>query len=296
MKIIAPAKLNLFLHITDRRQDHFHLLESLFVFTDFGDSIAITPYKKLRITFDGPYHHALSTEPISHNLVVRAAKLLIEKYSIHSGALIKVTKNIPIGAGLGGGSSNAAATLIGLNRLWKLNLNITTLASLALSLGADVPACLYRQPLFASGIGEIIQPVAFPFKTSCILLIKPNISLSTPTVFAQFQKIHASYSAKIPQENIPMNWSDFLCFLNNATNDLELPAVTLLPLIQTLLTTLKTKTDCLLSRMSGSGSACFALYENEIKAKKALDIMQKLFPGFWIILTKIHWNDIHFIA
>lgn len=296
MQISAPAKLNLFLHITGRRADGYHLLESLFVFTKLGDLLTITAHSELRFTFHGPFQSLFKTQSPSDNLIVRAAKLLKEKYQVTTGALIQLTKNIPVGAGLGGGSSDAAATLIGLNRLWKLNLHREPLAEIGLLLGADVPACLYQQPLFVSGIGEKLRPVTLPFKTSMALLIKPNQSLSTPTVFSQFQKNASPFSPSILPPSLPQEWDAFLNFLAKQQNDLQSPASHFLPIIHTLLDLLSNQPGCRLARMSGSGPTCFALFENQELAKNAYKILKESFPGFWIIPTEIPWDAIHYIA
>lgn len=292
MKILAPAKLNLFLHLTGRRDDHFHLLESLFVFTTLGDTLTIMPDRELRFSLHGPFGKVLAHSDLSKNLIVRAANLLRETYSVQLGALIQLSKHIPIGAGLGGGSSDAAATLIGLNRLWKLNLDIRTLSHLALTLGADVPACLYRQPVFVSGIGEIISPVALPFKTSPVLLIKPNQSLTTTHVFQYFKNQGFPFSSTLTAPCFSKDWNAFIDFLSVQKNDLEMSATHFLPVIHALLDYLKTKTTCRLARMSGSGPTCFALFDDFITAKEAWLAMQKLFPGFWMGMTHVAWDEI----
>jgi len=288
MQILAPAKLNLFLHITGRRSDQYHLLESVMAFTTFGDTLTMRPYHEFKLILSGPFKDALSTH-VSENLIIRAANMLKEKYRIAGGAHIQLIKNIPVGAGLGGGSSDAAATLIGLNRLWKLNLTTIALSEIALRLGADVPACLYRQPLMATGIGEIISPVSIPCRASPVLLIYPNQSLSTPSVFQQFRNSALPFSPGSKTNFFPQDWPTWVDFLQKRKNDLEAPAIALLPIIATLVNALQSQTRCQLARMTGSGSACFALFDDKIAAQSALITMQKLFPGFWITLTRIPW-------
>src|SRR3990167_5426233 len=243
MKIIAPAKLNLFLHITGRRNDGYHLLESLFVFTAFGDVISITPAATLSLTIDGPFQSQLKNESIENNVAYRAALLLKNKYAVAQGAKIILTKNIPVGAGLGGGSSDAAAILKGLNQLWELKLSVDTLCEIGLSLGADIPACIVEKPAMVSGIGEIIKPIAIPSALS-ILLVNPIISLSTQTVFQTYKNSHVPFSSLMNFNSDYSQQSSLLYFLSHCRNDLEPAAIQLQPEIQSILTLLKQQPQC----------------------------------------------------
>ena len=270
MKFIAPAKLNLYLHITGRRHDGYHLIESVFVFTEFGDEITITPADTLSLTIDGPFQSVLSGE----NLILRAAKGLQEKFSVVKGAQIHLTKNIPVGAGLGGGSSDAAAVLKALNQFWQVNCDEKTLMAIGLKLGADIPACIAGHPAFVSGIGEHITPITLNNIPSIVLLVNPKRALSTLSVFRQYQPCftEAKNHAGAILEN---------------HNDLEKPAISLMPDIQVILTALGQQPDCALARMSGSGATCFALFETYKQAQYAEQVMKKHFPDYWVMLTKL---------
>ena len=280
MKIIAPAKLNLFLHITGRRDDGYHLLESLFVFTEFGDEITLIESDTLSLTIDGLFQSVLSNESIENNLVYRAALLLKEKYAVKIGAKIHLKKNIPVGAGLGGGSSDAAGVLKGLNQFWNLSIDEKTLMQIGLSLGADIPACIAARSAVVSGIGEIINPITLSDIPFVVLLVNPNKPLSTPAVFQQYRKGHFAFTKPLENE------INFFKSVKNH-NDLESAAITLMPEIQTLLTILKQQPDCLLMRMSGSGPTCFGLFQDLASAKLAEKKIRKLLPACWIQLSSV---------
>lgn len=279
MKIIAPAKLNLFLHITGRRDDGYHLLESVFIFTDVGDDIIITPSASLSLHINGLFQPLLCNEPIEKNLAYRAALLLQKKYHVTAGAHIHLTKNIPVGAGLGGGSSDAAAVLKGLNTFWNLNLDLQALQKLGLMLGADVPACIAAHAAFVSGIGENITPIDFPDMPSAVLLVNPQKPLSTSMVFQYYKNNHLPFTKKIKDK------IDFAAILKNH-NDLEPVAIQLAPEIQTILTILNQQPDCALARMSGSGPTCFGLFNTITAAQSAEKIVRAQFPDYWIARMK----------
>ncbi|MDP1575024.1 MAG: 4-(cytidine 5'-diphospho)-2-C-methyl-D-erythritol kinase [Coxiellaceae bacterium] len=288
INIIAPAKLNLCLHITGRRSDGYHLLDSLFVFTTLGDEITISPAETLSMTIDGPFHTVIDT-PIENNLVYRAALLLKQKFNVSTGAHIHLSKQLPVGSGLGGGSSDAAVTLKALNAFWKLNADASLLAEIGLSLGADIPACLYQKSARISGIGEIIEPLSTEFNASPVLLIKPPESLSTPAVYKQYATSNRPFSKKI-QHLETVNFDTFIKQMHEAHNDLEEPAIALMPSIQDLLALLTEQPGCLLTRMSGSGSTCFALFSNKYDVKNAKKMLQTRLPHHWIKQTEIIWS------
>lgn len=283
MKIIAPAKVNLYLHITGRREDGYHFLDSLFFFTQFGDEINITPDASLKLSVDGPFSSSLSDTTTENNLIFRAATLLKKQYNINDGAHIHLTKRIPVAAGLGGGSSDAAAVLKGLNKLWGLQLSIEKLAEIGLTLGADIPACLYRKTALISGVGEQVKPINLPFQSMAILLVNPNLPLSTHAVFKQYHQDNFSFSS-------PVN-TDLLKIPSDCTtlhNDLEPPAISLLPVINELIRFLKEQDGCIFSRMSGSGPTCFGLFSDLNSAKKALTHFQNKYPNYWAKETTVY--------
>ena len=288
MKIIAPAKLNLYLHITGRRDDGYHLLDSLFAFTAFGDEITITPSSSLTLTIDGPFSSVFDQDAVENNLIFRAALLLKNKYAVNAGAHILLTKNIPVAAGLGGGSSDAAAVLKGLNQLWKLRLSIETLSEIGLTLGADIPACLYQKTALISGIGEQIMPLALPFSSHAVLLINPLQPLSTQSVF---QHYHPAFRSSANQTGLiqATDWQSFLSVLLTYQNDLETAATTLLPAIHDIIHHLQQQKHCELARMSGSGPTCFALFSDLQSAEHAAQTMRVIYPAYWLAVTSICW-------
>lgn len=282
MKIIAPAKVNLYLHITGRRNDGYHLLDSLFVFTELGDEITITPSPTLSLTIDGPFSSFFENTAVENNLIFRAALLLKNKYTVNAGAHIHLTKNIPVAAGLGGGSSDAAAVLKGLNNVWKLQLDNKKLTEIGTSLGADIPACLYQKTALISGIGEQIKPIQLPFQSMVMLLVNPNLPLSTQTVFNQYHQNNAPFSS-------PVNIDSLKTPLDCAAyhNDLEPPAIALLPVIDDLIQFLKKQDHCIFARMSGSGPTCFGLFSNFSAAKHALSRFQNRYPNYFSCQTNV---------
>ena len=282
MKIIAPAKLNLYLHITGRRDDGYHLLDSLFAFTTFGDAITVTPSSSLTLTIDGPFSSAFKKQSVENNLVFRAALLLKNEYAVNTGAHIHLTKNIPISAGLGGGSSDAATILKALNNLWELQSSNEELANIGLSLGADIPACLYQKTALISGIGEQIKPIYLPFQSMVMLLVNPNLPLSTQTVFKQYHQCNAPFSSPVNADLLktPLDCAAY-------HNDLEPPAMTLLPVINDLIQFLKEQNHCLFARMSGSGPTCFGLFSNMASAELAQQHFSKKYTDLWTALTPL---------
>lgn len=262
MKILAPAKLNLFLEVTGKRPNGYHELYSLCAFLDLADELEIVEDSGVRC-------QVLDVGDIENNIVLKAANKLQEKFGVQSGCKITLTKNIPMGGGLGGGSADAAATLIALNKLWGLNLSHNELYKIGLELGADVPVCLYSQlnntnAAFFSGIGEILSP-APKLSPLFFVLVNPNIHLATKDVF---QKL------TIPESVTHKEFQFSLSELKNRTNHLEPASKALCPEISIVLETLIHQNGCTFSRMTGSGSTCFGIFENkdnaELAAKKIL--------------------------
>lgn len=282
--ILAPAKLNLYLHITGRRTDGYHLIDSLFVFTTLHDVLTITPSNTLSLTIDGDFYSALSNESIEKNIVYRAANKLREKYHVMSGAKIHLKKQIPVGAGLGGGSSDAAAILTGLNHFWNLHCDEERLSQIGLALGADVPACITQKPAIVSGIGEKIMPISLPYSRMPVLLINSNQPLSTQAVYTQFHKNNRSFTNETQNAITPKS---FIKNLQNKHNDLQFPAIQLQPEITVLLDHLAEQKGCLVSRMSGSGPTCFALFSDMNLAVQAQRTLSALFSNYWVCLSEI---------
>ncbi len=274
----APAKLNLTLNVTGRRADGYHLLHSLVVFAGAHDVITAREPTgddgaDLSLTLSGPFAGAL--EPDADNLVLRAARALGRKAGVPARASLHLVKNLPVASGIGGGSSDAAATLRVLHRLWDLALEEQILHELAASLGADVPVCLRPAPRLMSGIGEILQPVP-PMPDCAILLVNPGVALSTRDVFEARRAPFSQPAA------MPPSWPDaasLAASLAQGANDLEAPAIGLCPLIGETLRWLAGRPGALLSRMSGSGATCFALFATVADAREAARELPS--PDWW---------------
>lgn len=250
---VAPAKVNLALHLRRRRGDGYHDLETLFAFTSFGDTLEVQPDEGLSLIVTGPFATAVGD---NDNLVLRAARALASAADARTGAALTLDKHIPVAAGLGGGSADAAAALRLLNRFWGLDWPLERLAEIAAPLGADVPACVFSRTIVGKGRGEVLLPAAVEITGIPILLVNPRVAVPTGPVFAAWDKIdRGSLDAA--------KW-------RNARNDLAGPAITLAPVIAEVLTAL-IESNSELARMSGSGATCFALYaDNRLRdaAKK----------------------------
>ncbi len=259
----APAKINLTLHVTGRRPDGYHLLDSVVAFAGAHDIVTAVPADALSLTVAGPFAQALSHDP--DNLVLRAARALAEAAGIAPRAALHLEKNLPVASGIGGGSADAAATLRALSRLWNLALPAEAMHAIAARLGADVPVCLASRPCRMSGIGEILAPA--PTLPECgLLLANPGIALATQAVF---RARGGAFSAALP---LPEAWPDAASLASDLAqggNDLQAPAIALCPAIGVLLAVLASYPGAMLARMSGSGATCFALFATPGEASGA---------------------------
>ncbi|MBS7788920.1 4-(cytidine 5'-diphospho)-2-C-methyl-D-erythritol kinase [Roseococcus sp. SDR] len=250
----APAKVNLFLHVTGRRADGYHLLDSLAVFGPAADTLTATRAEALSLTLAGPFGESLAAEP--DNLVLRAARALAAEAQVTAGATLHLEKHLPVASGIGGGSADAAAALRLLNRLWRCELGEAALARIAAPLGADIPVCVASRPARMQGIGEVITPG--PALPECgLLLVNPRVPVATPAVF------RARQGGFSPLAELPVAWPDaeaMVADLARLTNDLEAPALSLCPVIGDVLCALRATPGCLLARMSGSGATCFGIF------------------------------------
>lgn len=271
----ALAKVNLFLHVTGRRPDGYHLLDSLAVFPGAADTLHAEPADTLTLRIDGPFAAGL---PAEDNLVLRAARALADAArtggGAGQGASLVLDKHLPVASGIGGGSADAAAALRLLSRLWNLSLPPATLAGIAATLGADVPVCLLSQPARMGGVGELlgIAPVLPPFGMA---LVNPGAAVSTPAVF------RARDAGFNQPAQLPPRWADAAAMaetLATLSNDLERPAIALCPAVADVLTWLRARPGCLLARMSGSGATCFALLPPGPAAAATAAAVP---PGWW---------------
>jgi 4-diphosphocytidyl-2-C-methyl-D-erythritol kinase len=275
--MLARAKVNLYLHVTGRRADGYHLLDSLIVFADTGDEIALAPADRLSLAIDGPFAVGLEAGP--GNLVLRAAGGLQELTGARAGAAIRLTKNLPIASGIGGGSADAAATLAGLCGLWDVAPGRAALLRLAAQLGADVPVCLDGVPSFVGGIGEDLAP-ARGLPPSWLLLANPRVATPTPAVFKARQ---GAFSKAARWGEPPRDFAEFAARLRNCGNDLTEAAISVTPVIRNVLVALAGLPGCVLARLSGSGATCFGLFADEASARAAEVELRATQPGWWVI-------------
>jgi len=267
----APAKVNLYLHVTGRRADGYHLLDSLAVFGPAEDSLAAAPAEGLTLALDGPFGAGLAAEP--DNLVLRAARALAAAAGVAPRAALTLTKRLPIASGIGGGSADAAAALRLLDRLWGLGFGTARLAAIGAGLGADVPVCVAARPAVMQGVGEVLLPApALP--AAGLLLVNPGVALATPAVF------RARAGGFTPAASLPAVWADAAAMardLGALRNDLEAPAIGLCPPVAAVLAALRAQPGCLLARMSGSGATCFGVFPDAAAAGRAADAL----PAAW---------------
>jgi 4-diphosphocytidyl-2-C-methyl-D-erythritol kinase len=275
--MLARAKVNLYLHVTGRRADGYHLLDSLIVFADAGDEIALAPADRLELAIDGPFAAGLEAGP--DNLVLRAANALQELTGARAGAAIRLTKNLPIASGIGGGSADAAATLSGLCGLWDVAPGRAALLGLAAKLGADVPVCLDGVPSFVGGIGEELAP-ARGLPPAWLLLANPRVATPTPAVFKARQ---GPFSKPARWSEPPRDFADFAARLRGCGNDLTAAAISVTPAIRDVLAALAGLPGCVLARLSGSGATCFGLFADEAAARAAEAKLRAAQPSWWAV-------------
>lgn len=273
----ASAKVNLALHVTGRRANNYHELDTLAVFADCGEWVAVQEAGDLHLQIRGPF--AASAPHDQTNFATAAARLFFLTAGIGDKALLSLNKTIPAGAGLGGGSADAAATFRALNQYFKTGFDDGTLAGLGAELGADIPMCIYSRALRARGIGEVVEPLpAVP--PLPLVLVWPGKPVATASVFAGLQNVTNDPLPDLP-ESFPLV-EDVAAYLAGARNDLQAAAIGIEPAIADALDTLAATDRCLLVRMSGSGSACFGIYPDIESANAAELAMRSNHPHWWI--------------
>jgi 4-diphosphocytidyl-2-C-methyl-D-erythritol kinase len=256
----APAKINLFLHVVGRRADGYHLLQTVFRFLDIADTIRCEPRSDSRILLANP----LPGVPPAADLTVRAAEALRAATGATTGVTLHVDKRLPMGGGLGGGSSDAATTLMALNRLWKTGLDSLRLQRIGLALGADVPVFVHGRTVFAEGVGEHFTDVSLP--AAWYLVLVPGVAVPTQEVFR---------SAGLRRDTAPIAAADWRPGYGH--NDLEPVACALYPDVARHLEWLRQHGD---ARMSGSGACCFVGFADESAARTALASLPTDMRGF----------------
>lgn len=268
LAIAAPAKLNLFLHVVGRRTNGYHLLQSAFVLLDFGDSITLTPRA------DGAIRRVAGPDGVAEeeDLAVRAARRLRAETSCPLGVDIGIDKRIPMGGGLGGGSSDAAAVLLGLNRLWSLGLSNAALRRIALPLGADVPFFVHGRNSWVEGVGEELTPIDIP--RWWYVVLTPAAQVPTPYVFKH---------PELTRDSIPLKIADFsTAWLAELRNDLQSVVLKAFPAVASSFEALQAVSQKSIfgARMTGSGACVFAAFETGDEARDAFSRLPPEYPGF----------------
>ena len=277
----APAKVNLTLHVVGKRADGYHLLDSLVAFAGVGDTLDFAPADDISLTLTGPTAALIPLE--GENIVLKAARLLAEAADVTKGAAITLIKRLPVAAGIGGGSADAAAAIKGLMRLWDVSLPPEALQKLALAIGADVPVCLAGKPTRMMGIGDALEP-APSLPPAWLVLVNPMVPLHTPAVF---KARTGDFSAAEPLTYTPHNAQELALALAARRNDLTPPAISIEPVVGEVLAALSARPSCLLARMSGSGATCFGLFAMEHEARAAAQSLGLAHPGWWVAPARL---------
>ena len=280
----APAKLNLALHVTGRRADGYHALETLVAFAEIGDELEAAPARKDSLTIFGPFARALGNSDT--NLVLKALAAFRRRWpaALPDGVALRLSKNLPIAAGLGGGSADAAAALRLLARLSGEPIAFADLLELAVGLGADVPMCLYSVPAEVRGLGEIVAPLKH-FPACHVVLVNPLVPVATADVF---RKLERRDNPGLPPLSDPLvRPAQLALWLGETRNDLEAPALTIAPVIGELVARLALVDGCILARMSGSGATVFGLFGSSKQAHQAAHDLREKHPAFWVAASPL---------
>jgi len=275
---LARAKVNLSLHITGRRSDGYHLLDSLVAFPQIGDRVALEAAPALDLKLEGPFARELAG-PVGDNLVLKAVHRFADAAGIDLPPLrLTLTKRLPVASGIGGGSSDAATTLRLLEDFTGTYLSEEAMHALALSLGADVPVCLFPEPQRMRGIGDDLS--RGPVLPGCgIVLVNPKVGVSTPAVFNALSERNNAALPLVPDRFETL--AQLSAYLASCRNDLQAPAVELCPHIGEVLSALEADSRVELARMSGSGATCFGLCERPQALEIERDLRQ-MHPDWWI--------------
>jgi len=276
----APAKVNLTLRVLARRADGYHELESLVVFAAFGDRLSFSRDGDLALTVRGPT--AAAAGEGSDNLVLKAARALAARRPALVLGTFDLDKRLPVAAGLGGGSSDAAAALCLLAEANGISRDDADLYAAAGATGADVPVCLDPRPRIMRGIGEVLsEPLSLPALPA--VLVNPGVALTTKAVFAHWTAPASPPAALDTEATVKLKDREALLrLLATQANDLEAPAITLAPVIADVLATLRALAGCRLVRMSGSGATCFALFASAAAAQEAARVLKLKYPQWWV--------------
>lgn len=272
IELAAPAKINLFLHITGKRANGYHELESLVGFADVADHLRMEPGAQFKLTIDGPLASGLSNG--DDNLVAKAVRFLATYAKRPPNVHVTLTKALPVASGIGGGSSDAATALLQCQRLWNIDA-LPPDTDIAAALGADVPVCLRRRASWMSGIGEEIRDVP-GLQATDIVLVNPGVALNTANVFRAYSGPFSEARDGVPGSG------DLHNLMAETQNDLEPAAIRLVPDIAVVLSALKGQKGCWAARMSGSGATCFGMFQDRASATQAALNIQRDHGTWWV--------------
>ena len=288
LSVDAPAKINLFLHVTGRREDGYHLLDSIVAFTEVGDRLSVAPSSRtLSLEMSGPFAPDLAglTRRSSDNLVLQAAEMLRAAAGLAAGARLRLVKNLPVAAGIGGGSADAAAALRLLAHFWNVSDAEPILRRIAPKLGADVPVCLRSASARFSGIGDIVEPAPAP--PSCgVVLANAREPVPTPAVFRARTGPFRGTGRRTAFWGTDSGFDEFIESLALCANDLSDAAQRVSPVIAVVLSELRQSSGCRLARLSGSGGTCFGLYETTETAEQAAAALSRSHADWWVVSTQ----------
>lgn len=284
IRILAPAKINLFLHVTGRRDDGYHTLDSLVAFADIGDEIVFEPSVDFSFSVEGPFSDAFCAaerdeSPDSSNLAVRAVWQVSSIARKTPSFKVTLVKNLPVASGIGGGSADAAAVVWELVRRWRLPREEVFISEIMNELGADIPVCLECLPVRMQGKGEVLTPVSCGLPEIPFVLVNPGKVCSTAKVFRAYG---GDYKEDI---SFPENFkglTDLVDFLHSCDNDLTDTALDNVPEIKKVLYELEQNDSSMISRMCGSGASCYALFDNFAQARECAKNISNRYPSWWI--------------
>lgn len=272
----APAKVNLALHVTGRRADGYHLIDTLVAFPSIGDTLAAAPAEATALAIGGRFGDGLAADPA--NLVLRAHAALEAEAGRALPIAFRLDKELPVASGIGGGSADAAAALRLVAEVAGLALSEARLAEIGLTLGADVPMCLAGRSLRARGVGEVLEPAPAPPEGAGVVLVNPGVAVPTPAVFAALERRDSP-----PLPPLPEAFEDaahLADWLGGTRNDLSAPAIRVAPVIAEVLEAIRRTPGCRLARMSGSGATAFGLFDDEEAAARAAARLSA--TGWWV--------------
>jgi len=285
----APAKINLYLHILGRREDGYHNLDSLVVFADIGDTLTLRKSPTYSLELTGPFAPALIRAGTRDNLVLKAADVVAHCVKeIPPGGDIHLEKSLPISAGIGGGSSDAAACIRGLLKLHKQRLTDIARQQIALAVGSDVSVCLLARAAKMMGAGHSVEPYSGLPKIYAVL-VNPGVEVVTREIFSHLDMTIGEQTDK-EELLLPAKFKtipELVSYLETTSNDLQDAAVAQVPLIDNTVQALANMPDCLFSRMSGSGATCFGIFPSKKAAQNAAKTLHEKEPAWWVQATTL---------